>query len=519
MNGADYVVSALSDAGIRVCFANPGTSEMHIVAALDQSTQIRSVLCLAEGVVTGAADGYARMADSPASTLLHLGPGLANGVANLHNAGKGDSAVVNIVGEHATYHVEHNAPLTSDIAGIANPVSASVNYVREAANLQREVQTALETAHSDQGKIVTLVLPTDVAWTDYCDADQRPAVGADHATLTDEPDVAYIAAELLQSASSALLLGGVLTASRLDAAARIAAATDSRLLVTTHPGRVTRGAGTPVSERIEYFPQPAIKQLAGIDDLLLVGAQTPVAFFAYPNTPSVLTPHACQIHTLAARGSRPDDALEKLISELGAQDVEFATAELDLPEPPLGPLTSLAVAQSSALLVPEDAVLVDESITGGAALYPVLATARRHDWLRLTGGAIGWGLPASVGAAVACPDRKVVCFEGDGSAMYANQALWTMARENLDITVVIFANRDYAILQMEYAGLGFPQPGKTAQSLMTINPPQIDFVQLGESMGVSAVSVSTAEAFHAALSVALQNPGPNLIEAVMAPRQ
>ena len=431
MNGAEALVRTLVGAGVDVCFANPGTSEMHFVAALDRVEGMRCVLCLAEGSVTGAADGYARMADKPASTLLHLGPGLANGLTNLHNAGRGYTPMVNIVGDHATYHHAYDAPLTSDIEAVARPFSHWVRMGTSAASVAADAADAIAAARNPPGQIATLILPADVAWSEAPGGAAPPP-----ALAVPEPvdaDAIRRAAAILRSGEPAALLmtGRALRAANLDNAGRIAAATGARLLSQTSNARVERGAGRVAVDRVPYPVDIALKFLAGLKHVILIGAKAPVAFFAYPEKPSVLTPADCEIFCLARPGQDLGAALAALADELGAARAPVPAEALRRPAPPGdGPITPETLAAALCARLPENAIVVDELISVGRAFYGTLRGAPPHDWLQLTGGAIGDGLPMATGAAIACPDRPVLCLEGDGSAMYNVQSLWTQgARE------------------------------------------------------------------------------------------
>lgn len=519
MNGAESVVRTLVAHGIEVCFTNPGTSEMHFVAALDRVPGIRPVLGLFEGVVSGAADGYGRMAGKPASTLLHLGPGLGNALANLHNARRARTPIVNIVGEHATYHRACDAPLAMDIESAARPVSCFVRTCEEVRRAGADTADAIAAATAPPGGIATLLLPADVAWTTggrpvAAHASPRPRTVSEHG-------VERAARALRSGEPAALLLSGAAVASSgaLETAARIAAATGARLLVDTFVPRVARGAGRARIEAVPYFAEAAVAALAPLRHAVLVGTKPPVAFFAYPDKPSRLLPELCTVHALATPDEDGPGALEALCDALGARRATPVLEPRTETTLPSGELTPASVAQAVAALLPEGAIVVDESVTGGAALVPATRGAAPHDWLLLTGGAIGQGLPAATGAAIACPGRKVLCFEGDGSAMYTIQSLWTQAREGLDIVNVVFANRRYAILQIELARVGALAPGQTpgsrAQDMLEIGRPDLDFVALARGHGVPATRATSADDFAKQLAGALASPGPHLIEAVV----
>ncbi len=515
MNGAEALIRSLGDSGVDTCFANPGTSEMQLVAAIDGRPEMRAILGLFEGVVTGAADGYGRMADKPAATLLHLGPGLANGCANLHNAKRARTPVVNLVGDHATYHLDLDAPLTSDIAGVARPMSDWVAVSASPGDLAGKGVAAVAEALRYPGQIATLIVPANHAWDEGGDA-VRPRAPLP-APCADDDAVAAAAAALAHGGRCALFLGGrALRADALEAAGRIAARTGARILCETFPARLQRGAGRVPVERLPYFAEVAAEFLTAFDALVLVGAPAPVAFFAYPDKPSRLSPAGAEIVTLAAPREQALDALERLAAQVGAAGAPLLQPPLR-PEPPVGALAPAGIGAILASMLPENAIVSDEGTTGSGPIYQALAGAPAHDWLTLTGGSIGQGLPLALGAAVACPDRKVVAVQSDGSAMYTVQALWTMARENLDVTVILLNNGSYAILQHELRRVGVASPGPTAQSLLDLTRPEIDWTAMSEAMGVRAICVTTLDAFAAELADALAQHGPRLIEARMAP--
>ncbi|MBN7797573.1 acetolactate synthase large subunit [Parahaliea mediterranea] len=517
MNGAESLIKTLVDSGVEVCFTNPGTSEMHFVAALDEVEGMRCVLCLFEGVVSGAAHGYAVMARKPASTLLHLGPGLGNALANVHNARKGHVPVVNIVGDHATYHLEYDAPLTSDIEAIAGPVSHWVYSSTAAEDIARDAAVAVQQA--GHGQVATLILPADVSWGDNPNGAAAPAeLPALTAVASDRIERAQ--AMLRSGKQTVIMIGGrEVSAAQGEQLSRIAQASGARVLTETFPSRVRRGAGTAAIERLPYLAELAIEELKGTEQLILLGADAPVSFFAYPNVPSVLTPPDCEVLPLAGPDDDIDGALAALVKALQAGDIAPQLRPLQLPEAPVGALDANSAAQALAHHLPEDAIVVDEGITSGLACFPVTAGARPHDWLNLTGGSIGWGLPAAVGAAIAQPDRKVVCLEGDGSAMYTIQSLWTMAREQLDVTVVLFNNRKYSVLEVEFARTGARggKPGPKAASSLAIGSPDMDFQAMASGMGVRATVATTAEEFSEQLADAMAHRGPCLIDARVPP--
>jgi acetolactate synthase I/II/III large subunit len=513
-NGAQSLLETFVAAGVEVCFTNPGTSEMHFVAALDKQAGMRAILGLFEGVVTGAADGYARMAGKPACTLLHLGPGLANVLANLHNARRARSPIVNVVGEHATYHRALDAPLTSDIHGFASPVSAWIRVSESAAAVAADAAAAVQAARTPPGQIATLILPADTAWNEASGgAKALPVPGLTPAS----PERVEAVITVLRSGEPCTLLlnGNGVSESALQMVSRICRHTGARFFGDTFVARVPRGAGRVDLQRLPYFAEQAEQTLAGTRHLILVDTKAPVSFFAYPGRPSELTPNGCQVHVLAGSGEDALSALQAVAEGVGAVGIEPLLAAPSRPGLPSGALTPESIGRSLGALLPEQAILVNEAATSGFALPGLTAGAPPHDWLDLTGGSIGMGLPASVGAAVACPDRRVVALQADGSAMYTVQALWTMARENLDVTVILFANRKYAILQVEFMRVGAENPGPKAMDMLDLSRPDLDFVHLARGMGVKAVRATDAKSFTDALADSFATPGPYLIEAVL----
>lgn len=514
MNGAQALMKTLVDTGVTVCFTNPGTSEMHFVAALDHEPRMRAVLALFEGVATGAADGYARMADKPAATLLHLGCGLGNGLANLHNARKGKVPIVNIVGDHATHHVPFDAQLQSDIETVARNVSSWVRTSQSTEALCRDASEAIGAAMGPPGQVATLILPADVSWSEGGVPAAPPVLQP--APLPDDAVIAEVAQALRSGRKTAILLGGrALRAPALMAAGRIAAQTGAKLFAEVFPTRIERGAGLPHVERIAYLAELASVQKAGYEHLILVDAKAPVSFFAYPSKKSYLVPEGCQVHTLAGFTHDAVGSLERLCTHLGADSVAPVLQEAVRPDRPRGKLTAEKVCKAIGHFLPERAIIVDEAQTSGVMLPSFTKGAPHHDVITLTGGAIGQSLPNAVGAAIACPDRPVLALCGDGSAMYTIQALWTMAREKLNVTTVIFNNRSYAILNVELQRVGATGKGDKALSQLDLSNPGLDFVQMGNGMGVHSVRATTAEEFNNALEYALRSPGPHLIEAVV----
>ena len=514
MNGAESLINALAEHGVDACFANPGTSEMQLVAALDKQPNIRAVLCLFEGVVTGAADGYGRMADKPALNLLHLGPGFANGMANLHNAQRAGSPILNMVGDHATDHLQHDAPLTSDIKGMATPVSHSFRVSDSAAGLAQTGLDALADCLNHNGSISTFVVPADHAWTDI-DETQPELPERSQATISDTT-ITEIAAQLQSASNSCLFLGGrSLREEALHHAGRIAAATGCRLVTETFFARQARGVGRVATERLAYFGEAATEQLAGTDLMVLAGTKAPVSFFAYPDKPSVLVPQSATQCTLVDRDGNALDALKRLADHLEAPSAPVVVAEpADYPLVD-GAIDATELGKVIANRLPEHAVICDEGATNGLGAFLLTANAPPHDWLTLTGGAIGQGLPLAIGAAIACPDQKVIALEADGSGMYTVQALWTMVREQLDVTVVLLNNRSYAILNIELSRVGVEQPGPTALSLLDLSNPDLEWSDIARGMGMQALKVETVAALDEAFAGAMAQKGPCLIEVML----
>ena len=514
MNGAQALIRTLVACGVDTCFMNPGTSEMHFVAALDAVPEMHSVLALFEGVATGAADGYGRMADRPAATLLHLGPGLGNGLANLHNARKAHTPVVNIVGDHATYHKQYDAQLESDIDTVARNVSSFIRWSTKTSEVGNDAADTVAAAFGPPGQVATLVLPADISWGDGGEPAARKAPQS-RATATDG-DIRTIADALRSGEPAIVLVGGTALRSETLALARaIVETTGAKLLCETFPARIERGAGRAGVDRIAYLAEFAAMQLDGARHLVLVDAKAPVSFFAYPEKASWLAPEGCEVHTLAGPSDDTPAALGALADALGATPDAAARQPLARPELRTGPLTAEAVCVALGALLPEGAIVSDEGNTSGLFAAGLTAGAPPHDWLCLTGGAIGQGLPVAVGAAAACPDRRVIALESDGSAMYTLQAWWTMAREGLDVTTILFNNGSYAVLNMELNRVGAEPAGPRAKDMLDIHRPDLDFVALANGMGVPATRATNAEEFNEQLGRALATPGPSVVEAVV----
>jgi acetolactate synthase-1/2/3 large subunit len=516
MNGAEATLKTLADCGVDACFANPGTSEMQMVAAFDREPRVRPVLCLFEGVATGAADGYARMAGKPATTLLHLGPGLSNGGANLHNARRASTPVVNIVGDHATYHQQHDAPLQSDIESLARPHSTWVKSARTADDAPRLAAEAVAASCGPPGGVATLILPADCAWSETKEDHAKIALPL-HRYAVPAPGhrIETVAKAVRAARKPLLLLGGPACQERALAAAAKLCANGARVMTDTFTSRLPRGAGRFAAERLPYFAEMALADLAGVDLMVLVGTKTPVAFFAYPAMPSVLVPEGCAVETLSFPHEDAASALEALADALGAKKAA-AKQSFHLPDKPKGDLTAYAIGDSVARWAPEGTIICDDAVTAGLPIFMQTKCAKPHDWLMLTGGAIGIGMPLAVGAAVAAGDRKVISLNGDGAGAYTLQALWTMAREGLDVTVVVFANHAYRILNIELQRTRSGDAGAAAHTLLDLGDPRLDWVSLAKGFGVPAVRCAEAEDFDVALARALATPGPHFIEAAMS---
>jgi acetolactate synthase-1/2/3 large subunit len=513
MNGAESLVRTLLASGVDTCFANPGTSEMHFVAALDAVAGMRCVLGLAETVVTGCADGYARIAGRPAATLLHCGPGFANGIANIHNARRAFAPMVNIVGDHATYHRQYDPPLASDLEGLARAASHWTRATRSAATVGEDGAAAVQAAMTPPGQIATLMLPADTAWN------EGGVVGAP-LPVADAPGVAaqtlaHMAKVLRSGEPSLLVLSGKALSERgLLAANRVAHATGCKLRTPTQVGRMARGRGRVPVNRIPYAVDAAIKDLAGIAHVVLVGAAAPAAFFAYPGKPSLVIPPGAKVHVLAHPHEDLVAALDSLADALGApRDVAIPNPG-DAPSVVTGRFDPAAFAATFAAVLPEQCIVAEDAVTSGRGLFPPTFAAAPHDWLQITGGAIGHGLPCATGAAVAAPGRKVVCLQADGGGMYSPQALWTQAREKLDVVTVIFANRMYKILQGELVAVG-AKPGAASRDLFDLSRPTLDWILLARGMGVEGARVDTLEDFADTFRAACARRGPFLIELVI----
>lgn len=513
MNGAESLVATLVDQGVDICFANPGTSEMHFLAALGSNPKMRPVLCLFEGIATGAADGWWRMKDQPASTLLHLGPGLANGLANIHNAKRASSGMVNVVGEHSVSHLKYDPPLTSDIEGLARPLSHWVRRADSADAIAWDTAQAVAKASEHPGQIATLILPGDTSWQQVSGTRVLPASPQPRRKVPSAERIEHVARILKSGEPTLIILANKATRGKaLEHAGRVAAATGARLGSQFFTARIERGAGRVPIERIPYAVPQAQAFLKGFKHIVTVETREPVAFFAYPDKPSLLKAEGTVVHPLVEADEDSELAFEMLLDALGARNVAPKPQPRIEAPVPSGALNPLSIAHALAAGIPENAIVVDESLTTGRESMGLTMGALPHDLINNMGGSIGYATPVATGAALACPDRRVVCMVGDGSAMYTIQSLWTQARENLNITTIIFANNSYAILKAEYANMGAGTPTERALSMIDIDKPRIDWLAMARSMGVPAIAVEDAQSFHKALTDANREPGPRLIE-------
>ncbi len=509
MNGAESLVSTLLASGVDVCFANPGTSEMHFVAALDRVPGMRCVLGLQENIVTGAADGYFRMAEKPAATLLHCGPGLANGLAGLHDARRARSGIVNIPGDMATYHRIFDAPLTADTEGWARGVSAWVKVSATAPEVGADAAQAVQVARTSPGQIATLILPSDSSWGDG--GVVAPALAVPPVPAADPHSVQQVARLLREKKNVLLLLGGLaLKEGAQKQAHRIAMATGAKLMCEGSNARVQRGQGRLPLERVPYVVDQATEALKGVEHLVLVNAKAPVGFFGYPGKPSILYPADANVALLTRYEQDAEAALRAVADELGAPQVAMPD---NGPRPgrQRGALSPEGLARAIASVMPEDSIIVDEAVTYGRGFFPFTHSAPAHDWLMNCGGAIGYGIPVAIGAAIGAPGRRVIAAQADGSAMYTVQGLWTQAREKLPITTILLSNRKYQILLGEYRNVG-ANPGRTAMDMLDLGNPDISWVQMANSMGVEAARTNTLEGVTELMEQSFNQPGPFLIE-------
>lgn len=513
MNGAEALVRTLAASDVDVCFANPGTSEMHFVAALDRVPGVRCVLSLFEGGATGAADGYARMAGKPAATLTHLGTGLTNSLANVHNASKARTPMVNIVGDHATHHLVHDSPLKSDVDALARPMSQWFARAMTSAEVGPRAADAITAARTLPGQIATLVLPADASWSEggVAAVAETPPIPAAVSSSTIRE-----VAQALRKGRALLLIGGhALKAERIELANAIAESTHTMILSQGRDPRIERGAGRAPVTRLSTITNAAIETLKDIQTIILVDAKMPVANFAYPGKPSVFAPGECAFVELASGAQDIGAALSALADELGVKanpSRRIARVQTSAAD---GNITPDKIAQSLAAYMPVNTILCDEAVTTGRPVWGATKAAAPHDYLALTGGAIGIGLPMAAGAAIACPDRKVILLQADGSSLYTIQSLWTHANENLDILTIVLVNNAYAILRAELKNVGIDNPGANAIRMLSFDNPKISWTDLAKGFGVPASKVASMEDFNRALQVGVRERGPRLIEVLL----
>lgn len=510
LTGAECLIDSLVNSGVGPFFTNPGTSELHAVSAIDRSTKARGILCLFEGVATGAGDGYGRIARHPAGVLLHLGPGLANGMANLHNARQAGTPMVVVVGEHGAKHLAYDSPLKSDLGSL--PPFYSKQTVRlhvgdDIGRLARDLVTATCTPPTG---IATIIAGADVMWSE---AQARPFTDAGVRRKV-EPSSADIrnAVSMLRSGfPAAIVLGGsALSSKGMQLASAIAQATGSTLLSETFNARHTRGAGLPVVQRIPYFPELAIPFLSKFARLVLIGAKKPTSFFASPVHPSDLVGPGCEVSGFDPQAD-PLDVLQAIAGEVAARSQASVAAREVLPLHS-GNLTPAAIWAALNNFMPEGSIVSDEAGMSSRGADEAMSVAAQHDWLNLTGGSIGQALAVAAGAAVARPGSKVFAMQGDGGGLYTPQALWTQAREKLDVINVILNNGRYGILDYEAKRHGMSL-GQKGAALFDLGSPTVDWVSLSQGFGVRAAAASTAEEFNTLLRDAVSTPGPSLIEA------
>ncbi len=513
MTGAEFLMRTLVANGVDVCFMNPGTSEMRFVAALDTVPEMRGVLCLFEGVCAGAADGYARVKGTPACALFHLGPGLANGLANLHNARKARSPVVAVVGEHTTSHLRYDAPLSADIAAFARAVSDEVAVVRTTGELAQAATQTIAAAARPPGRVAAVIVPADISWSAIQAAIHR--VNVVRPSAVGDARVAD-AARLIKEPGTWILLGGTaVNAQALRFAARIEQATGARVAIARNVAKIASGRGLFQPPQVPYFPERALEFFAGARNLILVESEAPVSFFGYPDLPGIMIPESCAVFPLARRAEDGTAALEALAERCAGGVEARITDPAPVASEPGGGLTVDDIGITLAQWMPEGALLSEEAVSSAAAILKYLRAAAPFEWMPVTGGSIGQGLPVAVGAAMAAPGRKVIALEGDGSGMYTPQALWTMAREKLDVLILIIANRRYAILDIEMRRAGVKEIGPEAEAMIDIANPELRWTEIARSMNVPAARVETVEDLRKHLCAGLRERGPMLIEAVV----
>ncbi len=513
MMGAQWMLKSAAAAGIEVCFANPGTTELPFVAAMDRATEIRPLLGLFEGVCSGAADGYYRIRRKPAMTLTHLGPGFANAIANFHNARRARSAIFNVIGEHMSWHVAADPPLASDIESLARPVSAGVWRADTPATLHNATVGALQ-GLQQRGGIQTLILPMDLQEDPVQHSIAAP-VAAQAAADYDAAAVATVAADITAGRKVLLYLGAdALGEAALRRLARLAALPNVELVGETFPAASEHGRGLPAIKRLVALAEKAHPYLLGFERVAVLAAEPPVAFFGARGLPSHLGDPA-RMATVCGPGGRVAEALEELLARVRPAAAPASTvqrvSDTDLGES----LTPESASRVVAAHLPANAIVSAEGATLGFPFNALASQAERHTTIVLTGGAIGQGLPSAFGASVAAPDRKVVALQSDGSALFTIQALWSMAREGSDVVVILASNQRYNILINEMSRNGYALTSPPVRDLLNLARPAVDWQALSTSFGVPSNRVESVSALRRAFQAALAERGPRLIEVVL----
>lgn len=513
--GAQHILTGLSDAGIELIFTNPGTTEIYFVDALGKVPIPRPVLTLTEAVAAGAADGAARIGGQPTALLLHLGPGLANAIAYLHNAKRAHSPIVVVVGDHSQGVANQDPPLASDIDSLAHTFSKAVIHVTQHEHPRHSAARAGYIAVDATPGIVTLIVPSDLSWSETNDIPrlQRPPRTP---LNTPESTLERASAALIEPDGTAVIVGGdLLRTEGQETLERLTRCQNLTVWANTFPARMDRGYGRPRVRRLPYLPEMAIAALENTRRVVIAGGANPVPFFGYPHLPDRLVTEECEIITLTSDPSAAPSSIAALMPNaeeltlLGSTHIEPATKDDD--NAALNPANFASVV---AELLPADTIVVDESNTLGLNLEEATANAAAHTWLpALTGGAIGHGLGMAIGAALAAPERRVLALIADGSSLYTPQALWTHASETLNITTVILSNRSYGILNFELHRLGSEAETEGAKRLLSLSPPSIDHIRLATGFGVPAARASTVGELIDALTSAWLSRGPSLIEA------